>query len=226
MNNHAAPPGRTGLLWLVEAGSGLLLAVLLCLHMIANHFFVPGGLQTYADVVRYLSNPVIVVLELTFLVTVTGHAALGVPAILFDLGLSRQAGRAVSLALGALAIAAVGYARRPIATVISGRTMAIRLVTIDLDGTLLDSSQRTSARNLGTTRLLDAGVIIALATARDRASITGSVPLVRPGLFYLASGGALVYEVVEIPSCGPRPCRPRWPPRLSPSCSASTSRCS
>ena len=73
---------------------------------------------------------------------------------------------------------------------------AIRLVTIDLDGTLLDSGQRTSARNLGAlARLLDAGVIVALATARDRASITGSVPLVRPGLFYLASGGALVYEV-------------------------------
>ena len=27
--------------------------------------------------------------------------------------------------------------------------MAIRLVTIDLDGTLLDSGQRTSARSLG-----------------------------------------------------------------------------
>ena len=73
---------------------------------------------------------------------------------------------------------------------------AIRLVTIDLDGTLLDSGQRTSARNLGAlARLLDAGVIVALATARDRASITVSVPLVRPGLFYLASGGALAYEV-------------------------------
>lgn len=72
----------------------------------------------------------------------------------------------------------------------------IRLVTIDLDGTLLDSGQRTSARNLGALRrLLDAGVIVALATARDRASITGSVPLIRPGLFYLASGGALVFEV-------------------------------
>jgi hypothetical protein len=73
---------------------------------------------------------------------------------------------------------------------------AIRLVTIDLDGTLLDSGQRTSARNLAAlARLLDAGVVVALATARDRASIAGSVPLVRPGLFYLASGGALVYEV-------------------------------
>lgn len=119
MSNHAAPPGRAGLLWLVEAGSGLLLAVLLGLHMIANHF-VPGGLQTYADVVRYLSNPVTVTLELTFLVTVTGHAALGVRAILFDLGLSRQAGRFVSLALGALAIAAVAYGAWLTSRVISG----------------------------------------------------------------------------------------------------------
>jgi hypothetical protein len=47
--------------------------------MIANHFVVPDGLQTYADVVRYLSNP-LWVLELTFLVMVTGHAALGVRA--------------------------------------------------------------------------------------------------------------------------------------------------
>jgi succinate dehydrogenase hydrophobic anchor subunit len=107
--NHTAPQSRAGLRWLVQAGSGLLLLVLLCLHMIANHFVVPGGLQTYADVVRYLSNPVILILEMTFLVAVTGHAALGVRAILFDLGLSRRAGRNVSLALGALSIVAVAY---------------------------------------------------------------------------------------------------------------------
>lgn len=121
MNDHAAPPGRTGLLWLVEAGSGLLLAVLLFLHMIANHFVVPGGLQTYADVVRYLSNPVVVILEVTFLVTVSGHAALGVRAILLDLGLSRRAGRFASLALGALAIVAVAYGVWLTSTVISGQ---------------------------------------------------------------------------------------------------------
>jgi Cof subfamily protein (haloacid dehalogenase superfamily) len=72
---------------------------------------------------------------------------------------------------------------------------AIRLVTIDLDGTLLDSRQQVSARNLAALeRLLDAGVIVALATARDRASIAGRVPLVREGLYYIASGGAMVYE--------------------------------
>ena len=121
MNDHAAPRRRTGLLWLVEAGSGLLLAVLLVLHMIANHFVVPGGLQTYADVVRYLSNPTVVILELTFLVTVTGHAALGVRAILSDLGLSRRASRFASLALGALAIVAVAYGVWLTSTVISGQ---------------------------------------------------------------------------------------------------------
>jgi hypothetical protein len=71
----------------------------------------------------------------------------------------------------------------------------IRLVTSDLDGTLLDSSQQASARNLAAVgRLLGAGVIVALATARDRASIAGRVPLVMPGLYYIASGGAMVYE--------------------------------
>jgi len=73
---------------------------------------------------------------------------------------------------------------------------AIRLVTIDLDGTLLDSRQRVSARNLAALeRLLDARVIVALATARDRASIAGRLPLAMDGLYYIASGGAMVYEV-------------------------------
>lgn len=116
--SHPSPYTRAGLRWLVQAGSGLLLVVLLGLHMIANHFVVPGGLQTYADVVGYLSNPVVLILEMTFLVTVTGHAALGVRAILFDLGLSRQAGRNVSLALGALSVVAIAYGAWLTSTVI------------------------------------------------------------------------------------------------------------
>lgn len=119
--NQAPSHNQAGLRWLLQAGSGLLLVVLLGLHMIANHFVVPGGLQTYADVVRYLSNPVIVILEMTFLVTVTGHAALGVRAILFDLGLSRQAGRNVSLALAALSIVAIAYGAWLTSNVIGGQ---------------------------------------------------------------------------------------------------------
>ena len=76
---------------------------------------------------------------------------------------------------------------------------AIRLVTIDLDGTLLDSRQQASARSLAALeRLLEARVIVALATARDRASIAGRVPLDRPGLYYIACGGAMVYEPASI----------------------------
>ena len=75
---------------------------------------------------------------------------------------------------------------------------AIRMVTIDLDGTLLDSRQQASARNLAALeRLLEARVIVALATARDRDSIAGRVPLDRPGLYYIACGGAMVYETAS-----------------------------
>jgi succinate dehydrogenase hydrophobic anchor subunit len=116
----APPPNKARLAWLVQTGSGLLLLLLLCLHMIANHFVVPGGLQTYADVVRYLSNPLIVTLEMTFLVAVTGHAALGVRAILLDLGLSQRAGRNVSLVIGALSVVAVVYGAWLTSRVIGG----------------------------------------------------------------------------------------------------------
>jgi succinate dehydrogenase / fumarate reductase membrane anchor subunit len=120
-NMSAFPrPNKAGLGWLVQAGSGLLLVVLLCLHVIANHFIVPGGLQTYADVVRYLSNPVVLFLEITFLVAVTGHAALGVRAILFDLRLSQRARQNVNLALGLLSIVAVVYGAWLTSRVIGG----------------------------------------------------------------------------------------------------------
>ncbi|HEX2987050.1 MAG TPA: hypothetical protein VHS06_02640 [Chloroflexota bacterium] len=95
--------------WLVQAVSGLLLVVLLLLHMIANHFVAAGGLQSFQDVVRYLSNPLILVLETAFLVTVTSHALLGVRAVLFDLNLSAGAKRAVTALLTVLGVAMVGY---------------------------------------------------------------------------------------------------------------------
>ena len=59
----------------------------------ANHFVAPGGLQSYRDVVRYLSNPLILVLELIFLCVVTAHALLGVRAIILDTGLFQRSER-------------------------------------------------------------------------------------------------------------------------------------
>lgn len=71
----------------------------------------------------------------------------------------------------------------------------IKLVAIDLDGTLLDDEKRVSPRNMDTlSRLLDKGVLIALASARDCASIALKVPLRHPGLYFIGSGGALIYE--------------------------------
>lgn len=79
---------RAAFAWLMQVVTGILLVVLLLVHLVANHFVVPGGLQSYQDVVNYLSNPLILVLELIFLLVVTSHALLGVRAILLDRGLT------------------------------------------------------------------------------------------------------------------------------------------
>ncbi len=95
--------------WVWQALTGIGLIVLLALHMIANHFIAEGGLRDYAGVVDYLRNPIIVVLEFLFLVTVTAHALLGVRAILFDLGLAEHTERLLSRALTVVGVLTVGY---------------------------------------------------------------------------------------------------------------------
>lgn len=78
---------RSGI-WIWQAVSGLLLVILLSLHMIVHHFVVEGGLRTYEQVLAYIGNPLVVVVEIVFLIVVTFHAMLGVRAILFDLPLN------------------------------------------------------------------------------------------------------------------------------------------
>lgn len=90
MQTPAPRDARSGS-WLWQAFTGLLLVILLSLHMIVQHFVVEGGLRTYQDVLRYLSSPFLVIVEIIFLAVVTYHAMLGVRAILFDLNLSRRA---------------------------------------------------------------------------------------------------------------------------------------
>jgi succinate dehydrogenase hydrophobic anchor subunit len=79
-------PSSATTIWIVQAVSGLLLILLLGLHMIAHHFVVEGGLRTYQDVVDYISNPIVFVLELLFLIVVTPHAMFGLQGIVMDLG--------------------------------------------------------------------------------------------------------------------------------------------
>lgn len=95
--------------WIWQAVSGAAVLVLVTLHMIANHFVVKDGLRSFADVVAYLSNPVIVVLEVLFLVFVTWHALLGLRAILFDFGLSPRAERAITWILAVFGVGTVAY---------------------------------------------------------------------------------------------------------------------
>jgi succinate dehydrogenase / fumarate reductase, membrane anchor subunit len=89
--------------------SGVALLLLLGLHMIAQHFIVPTGLRYYADVIEWLRNPVMIVLEVTFLVVVTYHALVGVRSILFDFGFSERTERLITNLLWAVGLVTVVY---------------------------------------------------------------------------------------------------------------------
>ncbi len=95
--------------WMLQAVSGMLVLVLVTLHMIANHFVVKSGLRDFADVVAYLSNPVVVVLEVLFLVVVTWHGLLGLRAVLFDFGFSRRSESWITRILWVVGVAIVVY---------------------------------------------------------------------------------------------------------------------
>jgi succinate dehydrogenase / fumarate reductase membrane anchor subunit len=95
--------------WVLQAVTGAAVLVLVSVHMIANHFVVPDGLRDFTEVVAYLSNPAIVALEVTFLVTVTWHALLGVRAVLFDFGFSSRIERWITRALAVIGMLTVGY---------------------------------------------------------------------------------------------------------------------
>lgn len=100
---------RSTLGWFWQAVTGIVLLLLLGAHFVAHHFIAEGGLRDFSQVIAYLSNPIVLVLELAFLVSVTMHALLGVRSILFDLGLSARWERNVSRALTVLGALTVLY---------------------------------------------------------------------------------------------------------------------
>lgn len=95
--------------WAWQAVSGIAVLGLVTLHMVANHFVAPDGLRDFALVVAYLSNPVIVVLEVAFLVFVSWHGLLGLRAVLFDFGFSVGVERWITRAMIVIWLATVGY---------------------------------------------------------------------------------------------------------------------
>ena len=105
--------------WIAQAVSGGLLLVLLTVHMIANHFVVKGGLRSYAQVAAYLGNPLILAVEISFLLVVTWHAMLGLHAVLLDLGLRGRARLVAARLLTGLGVATVAYGVWLLVTVVS-----------------------------------------------------------------------------------------------------------
>jgi succinate dehydrogenase membrane anchor subunit len=103
--------GRSTRVWHWTAGTGMALVLLATMHIVAQHFIVhqKGGLRTYREVLTYIGNPVILVLEAAFLVAVTIHAMLGLRGVLADLDLSPKTRRLVDRGLWIVGTLTVGY---------------------------------------------------------------------------------------------------------------------
>jgi succinate dehydrogenase cytochrome b556 subunit len=105
--------------WILQAFTGIMLVVLLGLHMVVQHFVVAGGLRNYEQVVQYISNPFVFLLEVAFLIVVTWHALLGVRAIILDLGLKPATERRVTAFLSIVGVLTVAYGIWLSATIVS-----------------------------------------------------------------------------------------------------------
>ncbi len=103
--------GKSTRVWWWTVGTGAALLVLVTVHMVAHHFVVEeiGGLRTYRQVLEYIGNPVIFVIESLFLVAVTIHAMLGLRSVLFDLDLGPRARRRIDRLLTVLGVLTAAY---------------------------------------------------------------------------------------------------------------------
>jgi succinate dehydrogenase hydrophobic anchor subunit len=114
-------PLRGARIWRWTTFSGVALLVLVTVHMVAHHFVVEeiGGLRDYANVLDYVSSPIIVVSEATFLVAVTIHAMLGLRGVLYDLGPGVRARRRIDVGLIVLGAATIAYGAYLLGTLVS-----------------------------------------------------------------------------------------------------------
>jgi succinate dehydrogenase hydrophobic anchor subunit len=100
---------RAATVWITQVLTGLLLIAILTLHMISHHFVVEGGLRDYQQVLDYVQNPLVFVLELVFIIIATAHALLGVRAVILDIGLSEGAKRTLNWVLAILGAITLVY---------------------------------------------------------------------------------------------------------------------
>ena len=76
--------GENVWLWLLKILTGVLVFTLLIVHLVVNHFIAKEGLMSYSDVVAYLSNPWISLMEISFLTIVVSHSLFGTRSIILD----------------------------------------------------------------------------------------------------------------------------------------------
>jgi succinate dehydrogenase / fumarate reductase membrane anchor subunit len=111
-SSASAPrPGENTWLWLIKIVTGPLLLLVLGLHFTVNHYLgsMSSGLMTYDDVIRYFQNPLIVPIEILFLVTVVTHCLIGLRGIVLDMNPSRSVLSIVTWLLVILGLFSVGY---------------------------------------------------------------------------------------------------------------------
>ena len=95
--------------WLIQAGLGIILVVLLGVHLTVNHWIAPQGLLTYADIIHYYDVPGIAWMEATFLIVVVIHCLLGIHSMLLDLNLGPALIRMITWFLTFAGLTAIGY---------------------------------------------------------------------------------------------------------------------
>jgi succinate dehydrogenase hydrophobic anchor subunit len=116
MAHGAAASGRSGRSgagrsWLATALTGVSLLGLVTAHMVAHHFVVEevGGLRTYRQVLDYVGDSRIVIVEVALLLVVTWHAMLGVRSVLSDLHLPVTVQRFIRPGTWVLGVVTVAY---------------------------------------------------------------------------------------------------------------------
>lgn len=107
--NYAPKSGETVWTWLIKLVTGLLLIFILGFHFMINHYLAPEGLLTWSEVVEFYQNPIIPILEGSFLVFVISHSLIGLRGIILDLNPGQGTMRIITAALWVIGIGFSGY---------------------------------------------------------------------------------------------------------------------
>lgn len=101
--------GESTAMWMLKIASGVFVLALLFIHLTANHLLPEAGLMSFREVLAYLSNPWIVVMEGTFLVIVTVHALVGTRSVILDLNPSPSALKRIDFMFVVLGVVSIVY---------------------------------------------------------------------------------------------------------------------